>query len=433
VATGSSGGSLRLFRDREFLALASTAFARAQAYSTILIALALYADLFDTTGTVEGLFGTAFAVVQLVIVLPMGRWIDLNNSKRFLLIGLLLNIVVFVGFSLVQTVEHVIFMRVVQGIGASILWITGSAVVGEISPDDSRGLWLGTYNQVGAFSSLAGDVFGGLLLYLYGFQLTYAVLIAVTTFATAMVYLNLRDNPGGQADPDEATGVETLRNLLDRTAVRALVIFRLAFSVGKMAVIIFLPIYARTEFGINPFAIGGILAGGKLTKSLLQGKVGDVTDRYGTYRYFIFLGALIYGVGTGLIPLAEYAHRVFPAVTLAAAGSTMTLPPAFFSLFLAYAVLGVGDSFRLPASMAVFVEEGEYFDAVAGSMSLRSIAWKIGQVSGPVAVGFIWDRTSVFGAFWTAAGFIILSSLVFLVLYRSEGAPEHALSATPGD
>ncbi|MFT4964916.1 MAG: DHA1 family multidrug resistance protein-like MFS transporter, partial [Halobacteriales archaeon] len=88
MATGSSGGSLRLFRDREFLALASTAFARAQAYSTILIALALYADMFDTTGTVEGLFGTAFAAVQLVIVLPMGRWIDLNNSKRFLLIGL---------------------------------------------------------------------------------------------------------------------------------------------------------------------------------------------------------------------------------------------------------------------------------------------------------------------------------------------------------
>jgi MFS family permease len=433
VATGSNGGSLHLFRDREFLALASTAFARAQAYSTILIALALYADMFDTTGTVEGLFGTAFAAIQLLIVLPMGRWIDLNNSKRFLLLGLILNVVVFFGFSLVGTVEHVIFMRVVQGVGASILWITGSAVVGEISPDDSRGLWLGTYNQVGAFSSLAGDVFGGLLLYVYGFQVTYAVLIVVTTFATFMVFLNLRDNPGGQADPDEATGMETFKNLLDRAAIRALVVFRLAFSVGKMAVIIFLPIYARTEFGINPFAIGGILAGGKLTKSILQGKIGDITDQYGTYHRFIFVGALIYGVGTALIPLAEFAHLVFPSVTLGAFGAAMTLPPAFFSLFLAYGVLGIGDSFRLPASMTLFVEEGEYYDAVAGSMSLRSIAWKIGQVSGPVAVGFIWDQTSVFGAFWTAAGFLVLSSAIFLVLYRSEPAPENALNATASD
>ena len=433
MATGSSGGSLHLFRDREFLALASTAFARAQAYSTILIALALYADIFQTTSTVEGLFGTAFALIQLVIVLPMGRYIDLNNSKHFLLIGLVLNVVVFVGFSMVQTVEHVILVRILQGVGASILWITGSAVVGEISPDDSRGLWLGTYNQVGAFSSLAGDVFGGLLLYLYGFELTYAVLIVVTTFATAMVFLNLRDNPGGQADPEEATGMETFKNLLDRAAIRALVVFRLAFSVGKMAVIIFLPIYARTEFGINPFAIGGILAGGKLTKSLLQGKLGELTDQYGNHRLFIFFGALIYGLGTALIPLAEFAHTVFPSLTVGAFGSSMTLPPAFFSLFLAYGVLGVGDSFRLPASMTLFVEEGEYFDAVAGSMSLRSIAWKIGQVSGPVAVGYIWDQTSVFGAFWTAAGFLVVSSIVFLVLYRSEPAPETAIGATPSD
>jgi len=52
AVSGSSGGSLGLFRNREFLALASTAFARSQAYSTILIALALYADQFGTTGAV---------------------------------------------------------------------------------------------------------------------------------------------------------------------------------------------------------------------------------------------------------------------------------------------------------------------------------------------------------------------------------------------
>jgi DHA1 family multidrug resistance protein-like MFS transporter len=431
VGATESGGSLGLFGNREFLALASTAFARSQAYSTILIALALYADLFSTSGTVEGLFGTAFAAVQLLIVLPLGRMIDLGNAKRYLLAGLLLNVVVFLGFSLVSSVEHVVAMRVIQGVGASLLWLTGSAVVGEISPDGERGLWLGTYNQVGAFSSLAGDVFGGLLLFLYGFQVTYAVLILVTTLATVAVFAALRDNPGGNADPEEATGLETLRDLMGRTAIKALVVFRLSFSVGKMAVIIFLPIYARTAFGINPFAIGGILAGGKLTKTLFQGKVGEYTDRVGSYYLFILAGAVVYAVGTALIPLAEFAGVVFPAVTVGAFGGAMTLPPAFFSLFLAYAVLGVADSLRLPASMATFVEEGEHFDAVAGAMSLRSIAWKVGQVSGPVAVGYIWDQTSVFGAFWTAAGFLLVSAGVFAVLFSIDPAPEER--AVPGD
>ena len=415
--SGSPNGVRRLFRNREFVALASTAFARSQAYSTILIALALYADLFNTSGAVEGLFGTAFAAAQLVIVLPLGRLIDVGNAKRYLLAGLLLNVGVFVGFSFVTAVEHVVAMRVIQGVGASLLWITGTAVVGEISPNESRGLWLGAYNQVGAVSSLAGDAFGGLLLYLYGFQTTYAVLIGVTAFATLSVFLFLRDNPGGKKDADEATGVQTLRKLLGRTAVRALVTFRLAFSVGKMAVIIFLPIYARTEFEISALLIGGILAGGKLTKSLLQGTVGEYTDRVGSKHHFVLAGALLYAVGTALIPLAEYGATVFPTVTVSALGDTVTLVPAFFSLFAAYGLIGVADSLRLPASMALFVEEGEQFDAVAGSMSLRSIAWKIGQVSGPVAVGALWDATSVFVAFWTAAAFIVVSSGVFAVLY----------------
>jgi len=419
-----SGGSLSLFRDREFLALAGTAFARAQAYSTIAIALALYADIFATSGTVEGLFGTAFAAIQLLIVLPLGRAIDTGNAKRYLLAGLALNVAVFVGFAFVDSVAHVILMRVFQGLGASLLWITGSTVVGEISPEESRGQWLGTYNQVGAFSSLAGDLVGGVLLATSGFVLTYGVLAGVTVLACVGVLLFLRDNPGGQADPDESTGVETLRLLLGRTAIRALVVFRLVFSFGKMAVILFLPIYARTAFGMSPILVGGILAGGKLTKSLTQGLVGSYTDRIGNEQYFVFVGALFYGVGAATIPFAEYAAGLFAPVTVRAAGLATTLPPAFFPLFGAFAVCGLADSIRLPASMSLFVAEGEHFDAVAGSLSLRSLAWKVGQVAGPVSVGALWDATDVFTAFFTVGAFIGVAAVAFLSLYRLEPAPE---------
>ena len=428
-------GSLSLLRDREFLALSGTAFARAQAYSTIAIALALYADQFGTTSTVEGLFGTAFALAQLVIVLPLGRKIDTGNAKRYLLAGLVLNVLVFVAFVFVGSVEHVILVRVLQGLGASLLWITGSTVVGEISPDGERGQWLGTYNQVGAFSSLAGDLVGGALLALYGFTLTYAALAAITVGAAVLVLLALRENPGGRTDPEEATGVETVRNLLGRRAIRALVTFRLGLSFGKMCVILFLPIYARTAFGMNPFLVGGILAGGKVTKGLTQGYVGNLTDRFGGKHRFVAAGALLYALGTALIPLAEVADTVFPAVTLplpaGVAAGTVTLVPAFFVLFGAYGVCGVADSIRLPASMALFVEEGETFDAVAGSMSLRSIAWKVGQVTGPVTVGAVWDATDVTTAFLTAAVFIAVATGVFVLLYRGVAVP--ALDVATGD
>ncbi|WP_340101978.1 MFS transporter [Salinibaculum salinum] len=414
--------SLELLGDREFFALSGTAFARSQAYSTILIALALYADSFGTTGFVEGLFGTAFALVQLVVVLPLGRKIDTGNAKRYLLAGFLVNVAVFVGFIFVGNAVHVILVRMVQGLGAIILWITGSTVVGEISPDDEQGLWLGSYNQVASFSSLAGDLLGGYLLYAYGFTLPYLVLTAITLVAFVLVFVFLRDDPGGQKDPEDAGGVETFRSLLGLPMLRSLVGFRFTFSVGKMAVLIFLPIYARTSFGISAFAIGWILAGGKLTKGLLQGIVGNLTDSYGHEHYFVAVGAALYGVGTAAIPLAGYFEGRVNPVVVSAFGDTQVLGGAFFALFGAYSLLGVADSIRLPASMSLFVDEGAQYDSVASAMSLRSISWKVGQVAGPVLVGTTMDFISTEAGFVLAAGFIAVATLTFTVTSRRASA-----------
>ncbi len=419
--------SLSVLRNREFLALSGTAFARAQAYSTIAIALALYADAFGTTSTVEGLFGTAFAVVQLLIVLPLGRYVDTHNAKRVLLAGLALNVGVFVAYSFVTDATGVILVRVLQGVGASVLWVGGSTVVGEVAPDAERGQWLGTYNQVGAFSSLAGDIVGGVALELYGFTFTYVILSGVTLLAGVLTLFYLRDNPGGRTDPETATGLETLGRLLGRAPVRALVVFRVGLSFGKMVVVTFLPIYARTAFGMPAFLIGAVLAGGKLTKALTQGVVGGYTDRVGNKHYFVVVGALGYALGTAVVPLAPYGDLLFP--TLEVGG--VRVVPAAFVLFVAYGVCGVADSVRLPASMALFVEEGEQFDAVGGSLSLRSVAWKVGQVVGPVTVGAVWDATSALVAFATAAGLIALAAVGFLLLYSAE--PRVGVEPTAGD
>jgi DHA1 family multidrug resistance protein-like MFS transporter len=415
VAT-ESGSPLSLFRNSEFVALSGTAFARAQAYSTVLIALALYADAFGTTGVMEGLWVTGFAIVQAFIVLPLGRAIDTGNAKRWLLGGLLVNVAVFVGFVFVSNAVHVLLIRVLQGVGASVLWITGSTVVGQIADTGSRGRWLGVYNQVGAVSSFLGDLVGGYLLHTYDFTLTYAFLALITLGATVLVLLALRDNPGGAADATERTGFETLLGLLDRPMIRALVAFRVAFSVGKMSIIIFLPIYARTEFGVDAFAIGGILAGGKLAKAVLQGYMGDLTDRFGREYRFVLVGALLYGLGVAMVPLAAVAQDALTPTTLSGFGYAFRVTPAVATLFVAYLVLGVADSVRLPASMALFVEEGEHLDSVASSMSLRSISWKVGQVAGPLSVGAIKDFLGPTAAFLTAALFIVAAAGVFVVV-----------------
>lgn len=422
---------MALLRDREFLALASVRFVSGIAFATIVIALALYADLFDASGVAAGLFGAAYSVVRLFVVLPLGRKIDVGNSKRYLLLGLGLNVFMLVGFLLVRSLEHVVILRGLQGLGSAVLWITGMAVIGEISPEANRGRWMGTYSQVRSIASLTGDVVGGALLFLYGFGVTYGVLIGLALVSTVMVLLFVRDDPGSRADPDEATGVETFRQLLRRRAVTALVAFRFAFSFGKNAVILFLPIYARTAFGMSALGIGGILAGGKLTKGLTQGYVGEVADRTGRLEWFIFAGTIGYALGTAMIPAAGLTVRVVEPVSLSAFGRSVTLTAAGPVLFTSYAVLGVADSLRLPTSMTMFVQEGEHFDAVAGSLSLRSVSWQIGGIVGPISVGYVLDQLSFLAGFWLAAALMVIAGIAFIVLFEAEPPP--GLTAGPMD
>lgn len=413
-----------LFRDGEFVALASVRFVSGMSFATVIIALALYADLFSASGLVAGLFGTAYGLVRLVLVLPLGRMVDVGNSKRYLLVGLVINVVLFVGFTFVSAIEHVVLLRGLQGGGLTILWITGVSLVGQISPDDNRGLWIGTYNQVRAMASLSGDIVGGALLYTYGFSVTWGVLVVLTLISTAAVMRFVRHDAGGRADPDEVTGFETVIRLLKRRAIVALVAFRFAFSFGKNAVIIFLPIYARTQFGMNAFLIGGILAGGKLTKGLAQGFVGNWADRVGRYEWFIFMGTIVYALGTALIPAAAPVSEVIGETTVTGLGTELTIHSAFFVLFFAYALLGFADSLRLPTSMALFVEEGEYYDAVAGSLSLRTVSWQIGTMIGPLLVGLMFDYVSFFAGFWLAAVSMVVAGGVFLYLFEPESTPQ---------
>lgn len=419
-----------LLGDPEYAALSLIRFSTGMSFATIIIALALYADLFQASGIVAGLFGTVYAVTRLFLVLPVGRYADTGNAKRFMLGGMGLHIVVLIGFILIQSVEHVILLRLVQGMGSIVVYISGTAIVGSISPDGKRGLWIGMYQQVGSFSSLSGDLVGGALLFAFGFEVTYLALIAVSLVATTAALAFVRPRPIGGTGESRG-GVRTLIRLLRRRAIIALCSFRFAFSFGKMAVVLFLPIYARTEFGMSALVIGGILAGGKLTKSIAQGYVGNVADRMGNEEKFIVVGIGGYALGTGMIPFAPAFTEMLPSLPITLFGWELVIGSAGIWLFLCYGILGLADSLRIPTSVSLFVAEGEHFDAVGSSLSLRSVSWQVGAIVGPLAVGGMLDFVSFFAAFWLAASFMIGAGIVFTALYQSEPAPD-AMTA-PGD
>ena len=122
--------------------------------------------------------------------------------------------------------------------------------------------------------------------------------------------------------------------------------------------------------------------------------------------------------GTALIPLAATFEGAITPVKIALFGDVQVLGGAFFTLFGAYSLIGVADSIRLPASMSLFVDDGERYDSVASAMSLRSISWKVGQVLGPVLVGITMDFVSTEAGFYLAAGFITVATGAYAIFAR---------------
>jgi len=84
----------------------------------------------------------------------------------------------------------------------------------------------------------------------------------------------------------------------------------------------------------------------------------------------------------------------------------------------------MADSLRLPKSMAIFIDEGARFDAVAGSLSLRSVSWQVGAIVGPVLVGWMQDNTTFLEAFLLAALTMVLAGWLFISLYSPKAATE---------
>jgi predicted MFS family arabinose efflux permease len=139
----------------------------------------------------------------------------------------------------------------------------------------------------------------------------------------------------------------------------------------------------------------------------------------GRESWFIVAGTLLYAAGTALIPYASAAEGGIGTVSVSppVVGQTAQVSGVALALFGTYVVIGLADSLRLPTGITLFVNEGERHDAVAGSLSLRSIAWQSGAIAGPLVAGWILDSLSFIALFWLAAGVVAASALVFAVLY----------------
>jgi EmrB/QacA subfamily drug resistance transporter len=134
-----------------------------------------------------------YQLVITALLLPFSRVADMKGRVRSYNLGF----AVFTGASvlcgLAQTGTQLVIFRLLQGIGAALLFANSTALITDAFPTAQRGFAL-SINMVAANSGfILGTVLGGILTEFFGWRYVFFINLPFGIFATAWAYVKLHE------------------------------------------------------------------------------------------------------------------------------------------------------------------------------------------------------------------------------------------------
>jgi MFS family permease len=348
-------------------------------------ALALGAD-----ARAVGLVTAAFALVPLLVAVPLGRASDRWRPGYLLTGGIALGAVACVLLGTAGGLWGLALASAVLGLGHLALTLAGQSLIARQSDDALHDRDFGLYAAAASVGQLAGPAMAGFALSSAGRSLeeatTLGFLVAAGLMALA-VPASLGTDRLGRAGQPRATG-RALRagQLIGTRGVPAGMLASLAILATVDVLTAYLPVLG-VQRGIPPAVVGALLSLRAATSILSRVLIPWMVRRLGRIRLLAASAA-----GSALLTAAL----------------PMSDSPAVLGTLLAAAgfLLGIGQP--LTMSMVVHaVPEGTRGTALA----IRLTGNRFGQVATPAAAGLVAGAAGVSAAFWLLGGLLGLAAL----------------------
>ena len=145
--------------------------------SSVLIALPTIGREFGVDAIVLGWVATSFILAAAVFLLPFGRLADIQGRKRVFAWGVALFTVASLLCGLAQSVGLLIAFRALQGVGSTMMFGTGTAILTSVYPAGERGWVLGV-NVAAVYLGLSlGPPLGGQLTWHFGWRSIFFICV----------------------------------------------------------------------------------------------------------------------------------------------------------------------------------------------------------------------------------------------------------------
>lgn len=144
---------------------------------------------------------TAYLLASAVFLLPVGKLADLVGRKKIYLCGMLIVTLASFFAASAASITQLIGWRVVQGLGAAMLFATGVAMLSSIFPAEKRGAAIGITVSCVYLGLACGPLFGGWMTAHFSWRSVFLVHIPVALLVIVLAALKLQGEwraPGRQ-------------------------------------------------------------------------------------------------------------------------------------------------------------------------------------------------------------------------------------------
>lgn len=316
-----------------------------------------------------GLVAASFALVPLVVALPMGQWTDRGREFESLVIGAVAMIVA--GFGLLFLASNLwwlLFWNALIGFGHLLSIIGEQSLVareGKKSMDSA----FGTYSFIGSLGQataplLLSVVGGSAVIPDTGILITLYTVACVAMLAVSFPMRSWREGPvRPKGEGVSLRGVFSVPADTKRTMVGAMLLSTLVLAAIDL-IQVYLPALG-VERGIEAWVIGVLLMARAGATMLSRLGMAKLTARFGRRRLVVVASVI---AGAAVAALALPVHPVVMGAALVMAGLTLGIgqplsmsivslaaPPGTTSTWLAIRLMGnrLGQSL-VPAVVTLF-------------------------------------------------------------------------------
>ena len=357
--------------------------------------------------------GLLFAVNSTVGLFSQALWgpvVDRFGRKVAMVIGLMNEVVVMLGFAFFGSLEAYAVLIAMSGLIEPASRIGSDAMIADLVEPKRRA---GAYALL-RMSGNAGVAFGpavGGFLAATSYLLSFSVGAMTSTVVLVLVILFVKETKPELAESEKIERVGGGYGHIFRDA------YFLAFCGASILLLMayqpwmqFLPVYMKEGFGILESGFGLLMTVNGLMVVLFQFAVTRVTERYAD-AYVMAAGAFLTGLGALVAALSSNLWMFLVAMIVLTIGELVWAPT----------------SITFVARIAPVDMRGRYM-GVYGIVG--GIAWGVG----PVANGYFYDNVAPVSVWYLALLLGTVCTVAFWVIGRFRAASlQPALTADPQD